>query len=347
MQVLKFSIFMALWAGLAQAEDCKRLNTVEFLENTPWDQVFDCIKKDQNTFLLRNQYGRNLLMTAVTASLPPFRLNSLINAVPEDQRDEVISAKDKSGRNLGHLAASEAKHLGTFAILSRHGVSFDDKADEAFGGSSPLHFAAKRPDGFLPVAELLAMGGDASKDSSGRTPFDIAKALTPMTAAAPLLMQDDWPAASAFYRKLLITGDAAEDAECNRFLTKAFFENGTISDVIACLKEKNQLVAVDREGNSLLHLAAAFSDDAWILDHILAFADDPITLLGKRNSADRTPLHFAAELGAPAENLAHLLAWGADPDALLREEETLGQNRGITALHIASERMANTALRKY
>ena len=341
MKILNLSILMLLWAGLAQAEDCKRLNTVDFLENTPWDQVLGCIEKDQNTFLRQNQAGYNLLMTAVGTSISPFALDDLLHAIPEDQWEEVLDASDNLGRSLVHVAAAEAEHLGMFVIMSSYGINLDHAVDPVesrdLAGLTPLHFAALREDYFPIVAELLAMGASAHETNDGITPLPLAMVMLEnefINETTVLLAKGDWP---EVYQKEIEVEEPSGEADCNTFLTSSFFQRMTEADVIACLTGKNQLSAVDRDGNSLMHLAAAFSQDPWIIDYILNFSNDPKAVLGKRNSDGKTPLHFAAEQGASPENLVRLLAWGADPNALLREEDRIfGKNRGESALHIVS-----------
>ncbi len=349
---MELSIVLILMAGFASAQDCSKLNTDSFLEEMSWDEVLDCAEKDPVAFQKRDQKGHNLLMTAVGASIHPFELDDLISAVPEDKRDDIMSAKDIRGRGLGHIAAAETRDAGMFAILSRHGVSLIDEIGAEYGsdfaGWTPLHFAVQREDSALVVAALLTMGGVNQEDDAGITPFEIAIKKEAIGSEALMLAEGNWPTvyrqkfAHAWHTKDADTQKLAHakpgvEADCNGFLTGSFFERATLPDVVACLTEKTQLAAVDRDANSLIHLAAAYSHDPWLVDYILAFSDDPKTMLGKRNSAGKTPLHLAVEQGASANNLVHLLAWGAEPDALVREEKrTFGKNRGLTALHIAS-----------
>lgn len=338
LRTIKLVSAFICWAGFAVAEDCADLNTIAFLENTPWEQVLDCVEDDPEAFRTRNQQGYNLLMTAVGASIHPIDLDDLIFFVPEDEFADVISSIDKSGRSLGHIAAAEARDPGMFAILSSYGVSLFEKIDKddnpGWAGWMPLHFAVQRDDPEFFVAALLAMGSGIYEDDAGVSPFHIAMDNESIGLEALMLADGEWP---TFYRETFDSVEPSGDADCASFLTAAFFEQATEADVVACLTDRIQLIAVDSDGNSLLHLAAAYSMDGWILSHILAFADNPAALLGKRNSAGMMPLHLAAEQGASPENLAHLLAWGAEPDALVGEEKrTFGKNRGLTALHVVA-----------
>ncbi len=287
-------------------------------------------------------------MTAVGASIHPLELARLIIAVPEDQLDDILAIKDIHGRGLGHIAAAEALDAGMFAILSRYDVSLSEKINAEYGpelaGRTPLHFAVQREGSAPIVSALLAMGGANQDGEAGVTPFDMAMKKGATGSDALMLAMGNWP---DIYRQNFVSVDRqkfgnaerAEDADCNGFVTKSFFERAALLDIVDCLTEETQLVAVDRDGNSLIHFAAAYSDNPWLIDYILAFSNDPMTLLDKRNSAGMTPIHLAVEQGAFADNLIHLLAWGADPDALVREEKrTFGKNRGLTALHIASRK---------
>lgn len=341
MQTIKLTLALIFCAGSVVAEDCAEINTVEFLENVPWELVLDCVQNDPAAFQNRNQQGYNLLMTAVGAFIHPLDLDDLIISVPEDQMTDVISAKDGRGMSLGHIAALEATDPGMFAILSSYGVSLFEEIDEedspSWAGRTPLHFAVQREDPELAVAALLAMGDGIYSDDAGVTPFDIAMNKESVGREALMLADGEWP---TVYREAFAPVEPSDDASCASFLSATFFKQATEADVVACLTDQNQLFAVDSDGNSLLHLAAAYSVDGWILDHILAFANDPAALLAKRNSAGMMPLHLATEQGASAENMVTLLAWGADPDALVREERrTFGKKRGVTALHIASSRI--------
>lgn len=346
---IKLAMALVCWAGLATAQDCSELNTAEFLEQTSWEKVLACVENDPEAFLARNQQGYNLLMTAVGASIHPMALDDLFVSVPEDKFEDVISAIDKSGRSLAHIAASEAQNPAMFSILSRYGVSLFEEIDKddnpGWAGRTPLHFAAQRNDAALVVAALLTTGGAVYEDGTGVTPFNIAMDKEFIGLEALMLAEGEWP---TVYRDTFDAVGPSDNADCTNFLTAAFFEKATEADVVACLTDKIQLMSVDRDGNSLLHLAAAYSMDGWILSHILAFADDPVPLLGKRNSAGLMPLHLAAQQNASPDNLAHLLAWGADPNALVGEEKRMfGKNRGLTALHIVSsqndeDRLART-----
>jgi len=339
MRVIILSFSLAFWTGFAAAEDCAKLNTVEFLESKSLDQVLGCVESGEGVFESRDQKGYNLLMTAIGADIHPNELSALILSAPEDQITDIFSAKDTLGRSIGHIAAAEALDPSMYAILSMHGISFSEDIKEEdnsnWAGRTPLHFAAQRENAILTVSALLALGDFSSPDIGGVTPFDIAKDKENIGSEILMLAEGEWP---RLYRRMVGTVEPSNNANCPNFLTQAFFEQATKSDVAACLTDKNQLFAVDRDGNSLLHLAAAYSKERWIVDHILAFADEPTSLLSKTNSVDMMPLHFATEQGAPADNLATLLAWGANPNALVHEvKRSFRKNRGLSALHFASD----------
>lgn len=326
-------------AGVASA-DCSDLNSTNFLEQTPWEQVLDCVEGNPDRISVADSRGYNLLMNAAVSDIHPLNLYDLLNIIPDAMRDELLKAKDLGGRSLGHIAAAEAKdHMAIF-VLSAHGVNLLDEIDKSqssvLAGRTPLHFAAERAGGWRFVAALLATSGLNGEDEKGITPFDLALKKEFVEPDLLLLADGEWPAK---YKEFFEPTTPMTDAECSKFLTADFFFHAKEGDVVACLQDQKQLLAVDKNGNSILHLAAANASDEWIVDYILATAVDPEPILNKRNSAGKTPLHLAAESGKSSEVLLHLLAWGADPNALyLLEKHAIGKDRGVSALHMAVDR---------
>lgn len=326
-------------AGVASA-DCSNLNSTNFLEQTPWEQVLDCVEGNPDRIRAPDSRGYNLLMNAVVSDIHSLNLDDLLNIIPDSMRDELMQATDLSGRSLGHIAAAEAKDPVVIFVLSANGVNLLDEIDKSqssvLAGRTPLHFAAERADGWRFVAALLATSGLNLEDEKGITPFDLALRKEFVEPDLLLLADGEWPAK---YKEILEPAAPTTDAECSKFLTADFFFHAEEGDVVACLQDQKQLLAVDKNGNSILHLAAANASDEWIVDYILATAIDPAPILNKRNSAGKTSLHLAAESGKSSEVLLHLLAWGADPDALhLLEKHTIGKDRGVSALHMAVDR---------
>lgn len=339
MKLLQLFVAIFLGGAGAASADCSRLNSVEFLAATPWEQVVVCVEQVPNAMTRTDGRGNTLLMTALGSNIQPMQLDELLSMVPEDLRDQVFEAKDGKGRTLGHIAASVAPDPAFLFVLSSSGVSlleeFDDARSPLKAGQTPLHFAAEREDGGSFVAALMALHTSDLEDDKGRTAFDIASSQDRVGEAALLLADGRWPDIVEAHFK---PPQPAADAKCETLLTSAFFAAATAADIVACLKGGNQLFAVDRDGNSILHLAALRARDPWVVDLMLAAAEDPSALLEKRNSAGKTPLHLAAEAGA-AEVLLHILAWGANPDALFNPaNKWIGKDRGFSALHMAASR---------
>ena len=299
-----------------------------------------CVELSPDAVTRTDSRGYNLLMTAVTSEIGPMHLDDIFGFIPEDLADDAINAKDRRGRSLGHVAASEAPDPAFTFVLSSYGVSLAEEIDKDHdpdrSGQTPLHFAAQRKDGWLFVAALLALQNNILEDDNERTAFDIAIGREMLGPEALLLAEGEWP---AIFKRDLEPAPPTANARCDDLLTAQFFERAKEGDIVACLRDMNQLFAVDREGNSILHLAAKSTEDPWIIDWILNTAEDPAALLEKRNSAGMTPLHLVAEGGRSDEVLLHLLAWGAKPDTLFNPTNKLvGKNRGISALHMAASR---------
>ena len=329
------------------AAECSDINSREFLEKstsaedgTAWEEVLACVENYPGVVNRTDKQGYNLLMTAVGSDIHPFHLDDLISMIPEDVYGEALTAIDKRGRSLGHIASAEANHPGIIFTLSRFGVSFWEGIDEDINsqqaGMTPLHLAASREDGFDIVAALLALRNVQVPDDRDRTPLDIARGKPETLINAMLLADGLWP---EIYRDEFGPEEPAKGADCANFMTSDFFDNADEASVVACLTEETQLQAVDDAGNSALHLAALHATDSWIVDHILANSDDPASLMAKRNSFGKTALHLAAEASEEPGMVLTLLAWGADPEMHFKGQKNwVKKDRGITALHLAASR---------
>jgi len=328
-------------AGSAAAE-CSNLNTPEFLESTTRENLRACVEANPEIFKEVGGRGYNLPMTAVTSDIDPLALDDLLQFLRETINDDTFKAKGPLGQSLGRLAASKARDPAVIFVLSRYKVSLSDEISEDQDatrvGETPLHIAARRDDGWRIVAALLSSGVEVEEDSNDVTPFDLAMKKPEIGPEALLLAEGEWP---DVYEGEFEAADPAKAVDCSEFLTAEFFRGADKADVVACLTDKNQLVAVDRNGDSALHLAAVNTMDPWIIDYILSFSEDHEKLLEKRNSFDRTSLQLAAEKSSSPDVLLHLLAWGADVNALSNVEKAwgrVGPKRGISALHLAASR---------
>ena len=339
-------VFLGLLLCLAGATaataqiDCTKINTRAILEGDELDEILDCVEANPDLIGETDKRGYNLLMTAAGSEIDPLFLDDLLYYVPEDRLDAYLGAKDLRGLSLGHIAAAEALDPGIIFVLSAYGVSLMEEAGSEGGwldfGTSPLHLAAAREDGWSIVAALLATGQEGFPDQNDRSPLDVALLKPGTTANAVLLSEGHWPER---YRELHEPTEPASAAECSSFLTEEFFSTADEADVGACLTNGTLLESVDRDGNTVLHLAARYSNDPWIIDFILSKAVDPKAFVDRRNSLGMTALHLAAESGPSPEAVAHLLAWGADPNALLLETNNkIYKDRGISALHFAASR---------
>lgn len=343
--MLRLACGFLVWivgASAAAAQiDCTKINSRAVLETSDWDDILGCVEKDSNLIGAQDERGYNLLMTAVSSNIDPFDLDTLLSHIPEGQLDAVLGAKDLGGRGLGHIAAIQATDPSVIFVLARYNVGFLDKIDSRgffwLKGTTPLRLAAAREVGWPVIAAMLAIGVQQKPDQNDRRPLDFAL-LSPATKSnAILLAEGGWP---EIYRNNFEPAPASSHVDCSNFVTANFFSMANEADVAACLSAGTNFESVDQEdGNSILHLAAAHSKDAWIIDVILSQAEDPKALVEKRNSSKMTALHLAAKDGPSPDTVAHLLAWGADPNALfLSEVEWIGKNRGTSALHLAARR---------
>lgn len=320
--------------------DCARINSRAVLEASEFDDILDCVKWDPELIGAPDASGHNLLMTAVSSNIDPFDLDALLNQIPADQLDTVLEAKDQRGWSLGHIAAAEAIDPGVIFVLSSYGVSFLEETASKGGwldmGTMPLHVAAAREDGWPIIAALLAIGMESYPDQNDHSPLEVALERPETSANAILLSEGRWP---AIYMNNFEPVLASSNVDCTNFLTTNFFSTANEADVAACLSGETKFESVDQDGNTILHLAAAHSKDARIIDLILSQAVDPKALVEKRNSSKMTALHLAAKDGPSPDAVAHLLAWGADPNALfLIDSSWISKNRGISALHLAASR---------
>ncbi|WP_050527248.1 ankyrin repeat domain-containing protein [Pseudorhodobacter aquimaris] len=340
MNTLKLALLIIFAAAEGAAADCSKLNAREFLENALREDVIECVEKSPEVIRKTDGRGYNLLMTAVSSDIDPLVLDYLIESLPDGVNDIALSERDSRGWTLGHIAAAEALNPINIFVLSKNVGGLTDTIEPEVNpqdaGKTPMHLAAAREDGWPFVAALLATGYWQDVDEKDRTPLDIALGKPETVINAILLSEGTWP---DIYLEHYEHEKPAENANCDNFLTAAFFAKADEALVVACLTDANQLIAVDEDGNSVLHLASAHAQDAWIIDHIIATADSPMTLLEKRNSTGKTALHLAAETSVSPGVPLHLLAWGADPNALFKEEKRrLRKNRGITALQMAADR---------
>ena len=148
---------------------------------------------------------------------------------------------------------------------------------------------------------------------------------------------------------------SVEALNCEAWNTEAFFESATASVVRACLDAGADPGAVDVHSITLLHRAAAISEDPAVIEALLAAGADPTTRTQEVDTpldddagaviADRissahgtdyqffvapgdTPLHYAAQFNENPAVLDVLVAVGADVHARDRD--------GWTPLHRAA-----------
>lgn len=247
---------------------------------------------------------------------------------------DLASFKTSSGQTLMHFAGRFATEPFVPLFLAEFGVSPVEQDDD---GNSPLHLAATRDDYVPIIATLLAIGADKEEfNDKDERAYDLNSGNYPDIQA--LLLPDEM-------KEELLPADIEENAAevaCGSYLTNDFFLNSSPSDIFFCAS-KSKPSASNADGNTALHLAAAYATDLIALDAVLSPVGKPETiqkLLGARNFRGQTALHMAARYSNIPGKSAWLVAWGSDVNAMAKQEKSWDRVRkyGTTPLHYAAFR---------
>lgn len=320
------------FAVLADASgDCRGFNSDAFFESATRSDVAACLKAGANLFEADSD-GLTPLFHAVRTVSDPRILDQLLGAADGAGRlDEILNHWDRHKRNPMLYAAAEARDPATITWLSSWGHSVHMVCEGFFESCpDPLLLAARRPDSFIFVATLLALG--AKPDSSiGLVSADYD--------TRALLNRGSWNG-----EPIGQSGTSSgEPLDCANFLTEDFFREANALQVRACLVGGGYPTAVDRNGRSAVHLGAIYAEDPRTIDVLLQKLQSDGILeqaLSQTDLEGKTPLHMAAEQSGNPRLVSRLLAWGADPNALAPpiSRRRLGSDRGTTALHLAARR---------
>lgn len=126
----------------------------------------------------------------------------------------------------------------------------------------------------------------------------------------------------------------AQGAGCEGFLTEAFFRSTPPARVLTCVMEGARVEARDDDGNTVLHLAAAYAPDAAVTRVLLQVGAD-VTL---RNAANRTPMHMAAAHSMDPAQIVTLAVWGAEVDKGTADDDCWLVECTTSPLHLAARR---------
>lgn len=126
----------------------------------------------------------------------------------------------------------------------------------------------------------------------------------------------------------------AQGAGCEGFLTEAFFRSSPPTRVVACLLQAGDIGARDVDGNTAVHLAAAYAPDAAMTRVLLQEGAD-VTV---KNAANRTPMHMAAAHATDPAQIVTLAVWGAEVDRGTDSDDCWRRTCKTTPLHIAARR---------
>lgn len=346
--IILIAALTSMAGGSADADaspDCSAFNSAAFFASATPEDVAHCL--EQGAPLMPEGLPEDRpLFHAVRYATSPLVIDVLLDAANErEQLDHVLDHPGNRGRSIMHVAAADARDPAMITWLAGWGVSvlaeYDCNDAWIFKDCTmPIHLAASRPDGFLFVATLLALGADRTMwDRDGRTPLELAiDNEADRWNIRALLGAPDWPSENAGIHNLR----ADRDAPCDTFLTPGFFASATLAQLVYCLNHGGAATSTDRDGNTALHHAAAHATDPRVIDLLLRplHRRNPEAIanaLRRTNNARLPPLHHAARHGVSAEVIARLLTWGDDPNALAEpiERRRLGADRGTTPLHMA------------
>ncbi|MGJ8621472.1 MAG: ankyrin repeat domain-containing protein [Yoonia sp.] len=103
----------------------------------------------------------------------------------------------------------------------------------------------------------------------------------------------------------------APQPDCRNWRTYKFFVVASADDVAGCLAAGVDVGATDRDGGTVLHLAALGAKDPAVINILVDAGLD----LGAGDKAGRTPLHWAALINETPAIFRALIAAGADVSA--------------------------------
>lgn len=101
---------------------------------------------------------------------------------------------------------------------------------------------------------------------------------------------------------------AANEKDCDNFLTEDFFRSATVMTVSSCLGDGSAIDARNADGDTALHLAAAYAPDAAVTRVLLRAGAD----VELKNALGWTPMHMSAAFSTDPAQIATLVVWGSE-----------------------------------
>jgi len=288
----------------------------------------------------------------------PFLLEQIALLVPNDTREELVIAQNKTGMNPFHTAVAERRNTHFLANLARWGdpinsvVGEDTSAIFRTRGTTALHLAmedwSSDPEQIDRVLTLLALGADPQfRDRNDGTPLDLAGSED--YTASLLLDEAVWrenvrSALGAFDdASLQSTRDCQSEIIENSSTVEAGRAWSCLDSLLATRSDPASFWNLLEDGDNFLHRLIKTSPSPSVLDAVLGAADKYDTLeaaLSSENVDGYAAIHLAAASAASPLTIVQLVRWGADVNRLARPVRNgfLKAETGDTPLHLASRR---------
>lgn len=343
---------------LAAAEmRCDFLSEDYFSRDGSAEDVVACLERGY-TFAIQNTGNDDTPLHIAARRLEdPFLLEQIALLVPNETREELVIAQNKSGMNPFHTAVAERRSTHFLANLARWGNPINSVFDEGTvifrtRGTTALHLAMKdwssSPEQIDRVLVLLALGADPQfRDRDNNTPLGL---LGSEDYTASLLLDEAvWrengrsAPGSIDDASLQPTRDCHSEVIENSSTVEAGRAWSCLDSLLGVRSDPASFWNLLENGDNFLHRLVKSSPNPRVLDAVLGAADKHDTLksaLSSENVDGYAAIHLAAEYAESPLTIVQLVRWGADVNLLARPVNNgfLKAETGDTPLHLASRR---------